>query len=276
VEAGHRWKVPYLDNPRVFDEGLHGGVKEPGYLEDVKKGCEEACKDFGQPTLSGYQRLHKVACAHFDEETANCSPLIKIKEAGKFNRGDYCREPLSILYTLTPEQMMGKIKFDTDGDVLQISNEARQDVQAKLDRINSHIENRSQALGLSEPIAILGNYSNLIYIHYRTENKKLEEIVRRLFQEYTEKMAAAKSSDEKIEYIADLYQVLEWLHPFPDGQGRTDLIFLAKELVAAGLNPPILEQPYFSSWAHLDDWVIYLKQGIERWQKEFSTLPPKP
>lgn len=81
-------------------------------------------------------------------------------------------------------------------------------------------------------------------------------------------MDKAVTEEEKIVCIAKLFQLLEWLHPFPDGQGRTDLILLSKILCDHGLNPPILKNPYFSTCCLLEDWIEYLKNGIDQWKKE--------
>ncbi|QLH37514.1 MAG: Fic family protein [Parachlamydiaceae bacterium] len=62
--------------------------------------------------------------------------------------------------------------------------------------------------------------------------------------------------------MADFYQKLEWIHPFMDGQGRTDLVLLSKLLCDEGFNPPILMQPYISSWEPLETWKDYLKMAF--------------
>jgi fido (protein-threonine AMPylation protein) len=74
--------------------------------------------------------------------------------------------------------------------------------------------------------------------------------------------------DEKIDAIADLFQLLEWLHPFFDGQGRTDLVLMAKLLSEQGFNPTILDQPYTSTWSSFPKWKEYLRQGMEHWRQE--------
>jgi hypothetical protein len=85
-------------------------------------------------------------------------------------------------------------------------------------------------------------------------------------------MQRASTREEKLRLIANLFQMLEWLHPFIDGQGRTDLILLAKELCRHGFNPAILDEPFFSTVSTLDDWVAYLERGMEKWRQQEAAL----
>lgn len=121
---------------------------------------------------------------------------------------------------------------------------------------------------------------NIFYDCYSPE--KLQEIVKKLFDQYYQKieeidrkLAKAKSEDEikqlldeSLTVIAYLFAALEWAHPTHDGQGRLDLLILAKLLCERGFNPPILENLFFSSWSTLPEWVEYLKKGIEQWKDE--------
>jgi hypothetical protein len=92
-----------------------------------------------------------------------------------------------------------------------------------------------------------------------------------LMQEINAKMLGSDQKEDlmeqKLELIAKLFQMLEWLHPFFDGQGRADLVLLSTVLTKEGFNPPILEQPYMSSYSSLKDWINYLRNGTERWKK---------
>ncbi len=50
----------------VFDLGLHGGSKEPGYLEGVRKGCEVFLRDIDRDLSEElYAEIHLQACKHF-------------------------------------------------------------------------------------------------------------------------------------------------------------------------------------------------------------------
>ncbi len=74
--------------------------------------------------------------------------------------------------------------------------------------------------------------------------------------------------ERKLLLISNLYQNLEWLHPYPDGQGRTDLLLLAKLLSENGFTPALLDEPYMSSFSSRGDWLAYLKAGMQKWEEE--------
>ncbi len=74
--------------------------------------------------------------------------------------------------------------------------------------------------------------------------------------------------ERKLVLIENLFQNLEWLHPYPDGQGRTDLLLLAKLLSENGFTPAILDEPYMSSFSSREDWLAYLKEGMQNWEEE--------
>ncbi len=113
------------------------------------------------------------------------------------------------------------------------------------------------------------------------DNFSFEEVIPQLFAEFNlsiseidaklldpnEKVNHEDLIEKKLILIADLYQKLEWFHPFPDGQGRTDVIDLGKLLAENGFNPPILDDPYASTYSTLSDWVAYLKEGMQKWRK---------
>ncbi|MDF2577748.1 MAG: hypothetical protein K0S74_1232 [Chlamydiales bacterium] len=77
--------------------------------------------------------------------------------------------------------------------------------------------------------------------------------------------------EKVISLIARLYAELEWLHPWIDGQGRTDLIILNWLLAREGVHPCILEEPYFSTVSTLEDWIDYLKEGLIRYKLLLSS-----
>jgi hypothetical protein len=97
-------------------------------------------------------------------------------------------------------------------------------------------------------------------------NKKINEINTKLQQSCTQDQSS-QLLDEKLTVIADLFQKLEWLHPFQDGQGRVDLVLQAKLLSEEGFNPPILEEPYTSTWSLLPEWKEYLVRGMKLWRE---------
>ena len=160
-------------------------------------------------------------------------------------------------------------------------------VQAKIKEVNSEIQERSSALGIMDvrgktvKLAEISDIDPGVRVVYRCPGGDLlEKVVDRLFKRFKQNISAAISKAERRQCIADLYQMLEWAHPFPDGQGRTDLIMLKTLLVAYGLTPAILDEPYMSTFCSLNDWDAYLAGGMEKWKVEFAskklTLSKKP
>ena len=159
--------------------------------------------------------------------------------------------------------------------------EFQDQAEEKRVQMNAYIAETSALLGLSHPMVILESVpegfstayaSPNVIAFYLCKDEELEPLVKKLFDAYNESMAIAEISEEKLYLIADLFQALEWIHPFADGQGRTDLILLNKELCRHGFTPAILDNPYVSTFCSLDDWVNYLKVGMEKWQAEERRL----
>jgi len=276
----------------VFDEGLHDidGMKEPGYYANVKNACDFACDKLGVDLdVSFYKELHKKACAHFDGKIFT---KAKSHHLGIFDPAEDAHFAVDSLFWLSnwsPEEKKNfnnqlndnfnyeifpfvssreeieiyEKKYNCPGKV-QKYRDFSDSLDAKIDSINQYITKRSKPLGVSR-IAYLTRHHEKIQIGYKGIN--LSHIVERLFAEYSKKISECRTDKEKIRCIADVFQVLEWTHPFKDGQGRTDLILLSKLLAENGLNPPILDKPYFSSVSTLDDWADYLEKGIIKWRE---------
>lgn len=136
-------------------------------------------------------------------------------------------------------------------------------------------------LGLNSPIASLTAENGFIIVSYLC-NGNIEAIVEKavqLFSEnyhYSEKnsLEDAEKEEKHLYSVAKLYQTLEWLHPYQDGEGRTDLLFM-HWILSSILCPAILTWPYFSSVNTLEDWARYLKKGITVGQAVLLDTAPK-
>lgn len=158
--------------------------------------------------------------------------------------------------------------------------------EAKWDEKIAHINKFiSQLLGILRVnrFVSISRQNQIIQVDYLCCNpKEHEKIVQALFDRYNseidqinKRLKNSSSNDdvqsllnEKVDAVAHLYQMLEWLHPFIDGQGRTDLVLKDKLLCEEGLNPAILDEPYTSTYSTLSNWTSDLKIGMERWKKE--------
>ena len=146
-----------------------------------------------------------------------------------------------------------------------------------MNHVNAHLLEISHSLHLDFRIAyVIFPNKDTFHIQYpktffKTEDsceEQLERIIDTLFERFNAQIAEPHTQEEKIVLIADLFQKLEFLHPFPDGCGRTDLILLAKLLSEHGAHPAILDKPYTSTFCPLLPWVEYLKEGMSKWELE--------
>lgn len=122
-----------------------------------------------------------------------------------------------------------------------------------------------------------GKYRNFleeITVNYEFINQEeIEAAVKIFFDQYYSSLDQTNQPTENnLKAIASLFQKLEWLHPFFDGQGRTDLILLSKFLVEQGFSPAILYKPYYSTFHSLKEWMCYLQEGISTWELERSKM----
>ncbi len=165
--------------------------------------------------------------------------------------------------------------------------ERQDDLNARVTIMNEYIAAKSRHLGLDKPLCKFFFYETddndnilksqeefpeKLYLssgYYKASEETVENIVKKFFEDYERNMKNAKSPEEKLRRIAELYQNLNWLHPFCDGQGRTTLLLLGKELCRHGFNPAILNSPYICNYCLLDNWVSYLREGMIEWQKEY-------
>jgi hypothetical protein len=150
--------------------------------------------------------------------------------------------------------------------------------EKRLQEINAYIAERCSSITIKLPfgstalkiksVATLSIQGGMLYVYY--QGCWEEEIVDELFNHFNATITTLTDVESKIRCIADLFQMLEWLHPFGDGQGRTDLILLSKLLCENGLHPAILDEPFVSTYSSLDEWVAYLKQGLIKWEKTYG------
>ena len=207
------------------------------------------------------------------EDDQNSQTMKKIA-----NAAEYIEDPSLIFFAKeligiqAPDEEIVKIVKNA-----QMKVEERQEkMTARLEQINGIIERRSQALGLEKSLCKFSlteqkdGKQNIVieYGFFGASADEVEEIVKKIFDDYESKMANTENEDKKLEHIAEMFQTLEWLHPLKDGQGRTDLILLSKELCRHGFNPVILDLPYLSLKSTLPEWVAYLKEGLLEWQEE--------
>lgn len=152
----------------------------------------------------------------------------------------------------------------------------------KIKELNSYLSTTSRDIGVEQIASftiVSDRTSNILHVNYRKlSSDEHQRVIQTLFNNYNNKIDEIDSNPQKfhtdssqmcakIEAIAYLFQILEWLHPFQDGQGRTDLVVQAKLLCEVGANPAILNEPYISTYSPLSEWLENLSVGIEEWKK---------
>lgn len=156
----------------------------------------------------------------------------------------------------------------------------------KANELDAYIADICKAMNFPKFAHIWLNNGLTIYVNYQLAGGRAQlNVLEALFDDYNskidqinQKLPAAtleeiqQLQDQKIEAICFLYQMLEWLHPYQDGQGRTDLVLMAKLLSEEGETPAILNSPYLSTYASLQDWKAYLIQGMNAWRKEAGLI----
>ncbi|MBS3904972.1 MAG: hypothetical protein KGZ39_06570 [Simkania sp.] len=155
--------------------------------------------------------------------------------------------------------------------------------EATMRRMNAYIEAISEILQVPPFAKVKKNkQGGLIIEHLCSSPAQHEHCITLLFKRYHQKIKAinvklSQSVNEeqaeqlkrdKIEEIARLFQALELLHPFYDGQEATDIVLQSKLLSEEGLNPAILGEPSIAKISLLSEWTQYLAEGIERWKIE--------
>lgn len=289
--------------PLVFDKGLHGFEEEPGFFPSLERGCRFASRHLTEkPSLPFYKRLHKFLCAHFKGNENNT--LISADKTGKFRKytphsffspkTEILKKDYNIVNCYENPVRLNKLKHyhrETYERLCKAYPSSKQFVQSwnlqwerKANQIDDYIAAACKELSLPKFVSIQKTGEQIYLNYHAIPLHVLEHSVQTLFDRYNKKtdeinckLKQTGSQDEihellseKIEAIASLFQMLEWLHPFQDGQGRTDLVLLAKLLSEEGFNPSILYDPYFSSTNLLPKWKDYLIQGMGKWREVAS------
>ena len=291
--------------PRVYDEGLHKGDKEPGFFASLKKGCLFASEHFGEKlTVSFYRELHKNLCAHFNGKNTcteigldkigcfrncKCRCRMPIREFNAESKAHYAivktydKENLYILQKQNPEKYQ---KLCSAYPYSKKWVEGWENAwEQKTQELECYVAETCKRLGVQKFVTI-HKLDSVITVHYDCISpEEHERIVQKLFDCYNleiqkingvlsmlknglKEEEIQQAIEDKVSVIAGLFQLLEWLHPFFDGQGRTDLVLQAMLLAQEGANPPVLKNPYFSTWALFPDWKECLLKGIEVWKAE--------
>jgi prophage maintenance system killer protein len=294
--------------PEVFDKGRHNRDKEPGFYDSLRKAFlfakEHLCEKL---TVEFYQNLNRIACAHFKgKETCTKMDAKDAGRFRKLDESECCtiglRDFLKIhepgKETLIDEYVRAKFKLNSNPPMTQedlkkigMQNLTIEDFQYFANAADVHFSNLVKFINdiekdplLKEKMPVLKLWFDLKLFYSdisKVRNFSYEEVIGTLFDTFNRKIARVEDElqepdcareeeliQEKKRLIADLFQKIEFLHPYIDGQGRTDLLLLTWLLCSHGLNPAILNDPYVSSFTTLDNWIAYLNEGMRAWARE--------
>lgn len=191
----------------------------------------------------------------------------------------------SILQKILDEDVDNEYSGVNVQDVLKNGNPLIENALEAIKAIENEQARIKAEYNLDKPLISIGlidKTNPTLRIHYVYQDpSQIEKFAEKMIASYNEKMKSLPSDPNErtpeenelaLRYIANLFQELEWLHPFFDGQGRTDLVLLVKLLSENGFNPAILYNPYYSSFEPLEKWITYLKKGMETWRVEFDAM----
>ncbi len=236
--------------PYVFDQGLHKGNVEPGFAASMESAYEFLEKSFDRELDADfYLDLHQHACSHFDGPATQT--LIGRDKVRSF-RG---RE-IHLTVPLNPVSGYAMSQEGID----------------EFNELNRWINRRfgpSFALGRAQKNPHLPIEHMIIYHAMSREQVKI--LFSFFVNEFHFELSRANNKRQVLVTIAKLIQRLEWLHPVPDGCGRTDTALLNYLLAKYGHTPVLLDYPYRSSCLGLQEWVKELEEGMSKWKVEADT-----
>lgn len=230
--------------PNVFDQGLHGGTVEPGFMENWKRAAIFLSNNFHKKfTSDTYLDVHRTAFQHI--LLGAPGSYVKPENIGKFRGID--------------NPVFWNISKDT-----VISEEAIQE----LEEMNDEIEHQ-----FGVRLARFVPKADGTTLEYQTMTEQQVRAIHEYFLDtFHEEMEAAQTPKQKLTAIAKLYRCSEWLHPVWDGTGRCDMLMLNFLLTQNGFHPAILEQPYICNLVSLNDWVHHLEEGLEEWENRAAMV----
>lgn len=248
----------------VFDRGDHGWAVEPGFFSGIESGHRYAQEHLGEkPTVDFYTTLHKKACSHFRGE-AN-ETLMRGDEAGRFRNNRNVKNV--IRFDVLPENCYEVV--NTLQDYIDQLNES---FNLNFPLVEFKINEREHSLSLHVPSKYFDGPAPL--------SEQIEKLVSKILHGYNKAISDLDAriqqaeDGEEIELLREqkfnatvyLHQMLEWLHPFDDGNTRTNLLLLSFNLARNGFNPPILPNPCACYYMEPQDWANYVKEGMRGWK----------
>ncbi len=295
-ELGDAWWKQIIDGcyqhhgKMVFDKGLHGGHIEPGYLKGVETASRFAVEALATHnlTVALYKQIQAIACSHFnrleDSGTPGKEAIGTFRPSGngprstvvfkKWSKGELPFPGIDRFLLLgfldrglRGDKLISEYNYCKDESIKPLAQGPLLD---RFIRLHQEWKERVETFGRSTKIPSFEREIDVIFVDYRADKYDFDKGTQDFLEAFNAQIDAA-GPEEKLRLVAKLFQDLDWQHAFLDGQGRTDLIVLNVLLCKYGFNPGILDEPYFATYHTLDEWVVYLKEGMEAWRRELAT-----
>jgi hypothetical protein len=225
----------------VFDLGLHGKPPDPGYLESMGGAHKYLARLMGKRmTVEAYEKLQRKANKH--------------APPGKFGTWSRFTDKVEVDITHAgPGFIDAMDRFgaaSTQEECVKILTDEGIPLTDTLEAI------RLKANELAYQFAF----------NYPGKGEAASKArLQRLFDDFYDKVDKA-TPDERLGVIAAFHKQLEYMHPFNDGNTRTNLALLNKILVEYGFVPVILDNQNLSYAQTVSDWEDHLWKGMRRWQ----------
>lgn len=245
------WKL-FIDpqfhvlGPLVFDEGKHGGVIEPGYLNGMMSGMVFLALTWSHEILkqprhksSLFLILHRIIMRHAD-------------------KSEYTRMNGSYKVTIPPSRIKEILKDD-------------ENVFKEIGETSSAIIMQPSLVEVRDLLLHTPwNAPSIQMVFHHEQVSYLVHFFEKIFEEYFNEMAAASLGEEKRGVIAKFHQKLERFHLFSDGNSRTDIAMLQYELVSHGF-PTTQVDPNKAYLLSSSQWKKEIHRESSEWRKHVYT-----
>lgn len=231
----------------VFDQGLHGGTVEPGFIGSMEEAFTFVERFLGEKIdANWYLTLQRHTCAHFNGDPT--AFLMGQEKVGVFRDDD------------DPTQCVLENQY-------YVSPRAKAEFEAEDARLKREF---GPTYGLGEMVHVDSRQLTVQLIYKVMGREQVLRIFNKYLTRFYVEVESADNPDAKLMAIAKLQQKLEWLHPLRDGTARTSTALMNKFLTDYGFHPAILEWPHVSSSYTLAQWKEYLQNGLVKWEQEYT------
>jgi hypothetical protein len=230
----------------VYDTAAHRGGKEKdkekGYIANMEAAHAYAGQHIGEKLdADSYDEIHARAMKHSKHV---------LKEGGAHSY---------YVNRLTANMANAKLHAELKEHKL---------VTIEPDPENDQLMRCVFTYGNGDPV-LLKKTLNAIFTEFYTAIDQIKDPEESAAQSSEERMGVIKANDtQRIQLIAVLHKKLEYLHPYSDGNTRTNLVILNKVLSEYGFYPVIFSNPNDSYHKTNEEWAKEIEAGSARLLKE--------